>query len=121
MCPESRNRPEIRLNPAPAGFPASKSGSGSGSGWKKICRIFAGFQFFLPKKKSKKILANNKHGGLNRGKKWFAEKLRKNFDLENFRSKSFSRSTSCIRSSRFQARVAKGRPASRDHITGGNL
>ena len=52
----TRNRPEIRLNPAPAGFPASKSGSGSGSGWKKICRIFAGFQFFLPKKKSKKHL-----------------------------------------------------------------
>ena len=49
-----RNRPEIRLNPAPAGFPASKSGSGSGSGWKKICRIFAGFQFFFTEKKSTK-------------------------------------------------------------------
>ena len=35
-----RNRPEIRLNPVPAGFPASKSGSGSGS----VSNRFAGFQ-----------------------------------------------------------------------------
>ena len=45
------------------------------------------------------MLANNKHGGLNRGKKWFSEKLRKNFDLENFRSESFSRRTSCTSAS----------------------
>ena len=73
-------------------------------------------------RKTKKIfLANYKQGSLNRGKKWFSENLRKNFDLENFRSESFSRRTSCIGSSRFRARVAEGRPASRDHITGGNL
>ena len=35
-----RNRPEIRLNPVPAGFPASKSGSGSGP----VSNRFAGFQ-----------------------------------------------------------------------------
>ena len=35
----SRNRPEIRLNPVPAGFPASKSGSGSGP----VSKLFAGF------------------------------------------------------------------------------
>ena len=35
-----RNRPEIRLNPVPAGFPALKSGSGSGPVWNR----FAGFQ-----------------------------------------------------------------------------
>ena len=58
---------------------------------------------------------------MNRGKKWFSEKLRKNFDLENFRSESFSIRTSCIKSSRFRARVAKGRPAFRDRINGGNL
>ena len=54
-------------------------------------------------------------------KKWFLEKLGKNFDLENFRSESFSIRTSCTESSRFQARVAKGRPrpAFRDCITGG--
>ena len=73
-------------------------------------------------RKTKKIfLANYKQGSLNRGKKWFSENLRKNFDLENFRSESFSRRTSCIGSSRFRARVAKGRPAFRGHITGGNL
>ena len=66
-------------------------------------------------------MANNEQGSLNRGKKWFSEKLRKIFDLENFRSELFSRRTSCIGSSRFRARVAEGRPASRDHITGGNL
>ena len=35
-----RNRPEIRLNPVPAGFPASNSGSGSGP----VSNRFAGFQ-----------------------------------------------------------------------------
>ena len=35
--------------------------------------------------KPKKIFsANNKQGSLNRGKKWFSEKLRKSFDLEIF-------------------------------------
>ena len=38
--PWSRNRPEIRLNPVPAGFPASNSGSGSGP----VSNRFAGFQ-----------------------------------------------------------------------------
>ena len=55
---------------------------------------------------------------MNCGKKWFSEKLGKNCDLKNFRSESFSIRTSCIESSRFQARVAKGRPAFRDRITG---
>ena len=41
-------------------------------------------------------------------------KTLKNFDLENFRSESFSIPTSCIESSRFRAHVAKGRPAFRD-------
>ena len=54
---------------------------------------------------------------MKRGEKWFSEKLRKNFDLENFRSDSFSIRTSRIESSRFRARVAKGRPAFRDRIT----
>ena len=54
---------------------------------------------------------------LTRGKNWFSEKLRKNFVLENFWSESFSIRTSCIESSRFRARVAKGRPAFRDRIT----
>ena len=54
---------------------------------------------------------------MERGEKWFSEKLRKNFDLENFRSDSFSIRTSRIESSRFRARVAKGRPAFRDRIT----
>ena len=38
--PWTRNRPEIRLNPVPAGFPASNSGSGSGP----VSNQFAGFQ-----------------------------------------------------------------------------
>ena len=46
-----------------------------------------------------------------------SEKLQKIFDLENFRSDLFSIRTSRIESSRFRARVAKGRPASRDRIT----
>ena len=61
--------------------------------------------------------ANNEQGSMKRGEKWFSEKLRKNFDLENFRSDSFSIRTSRIESSRFRARVAKGRPAFRDCIT----
>ena len=48
-------------------------------------------------------------------------KLRKFFDLEYFRSDSFSIRTSRIESSRFQARVAKGNPAFRDRITRGSL
>ena len=107
-----RLRPDFRLqNPAPVPAPAGK----------KFAGFLPDFSFFYRKKNQKKILANNKHGGLNRGKKWFSEKLRKNFDLENFRSELFSRRTSCIGGSRFRARVAEGRPASRDHITGGNL
>ena len=47
----------------------------------------------------------------------FPEKIRKFFDLEYFRSDSFSIRTSRIESSRFRARVAKGRPAFRDRIT----
>ena len=53
---------------------------------------------------------------MKRGEKWFSEKLRK-----NFRSESFSIRTSCIESTRFRARVAKGRPAFRDRITRGSL
>ena len=54
---------------------------------------------------------------MKRGEKWFSEKFRKIFDLEYFRSESFSIRTSRIESSRFQARVANGRPAFRDRIT----
>ena len=54
---------------------------------------------------------------MKRGEKWFSEKLRKIFDLEYFRSDSFSIRTSRIESSRFRARVAMGRPAFRDRIT----
>ena len=45
----------------------------------------------------------------------------KNVDLENFRSESFSIRTSCIESSRFRARVAKGRPDFQDRISRGKL
>ena len=50
---------------------------------------------------------------------WNVEKssFQKKIDLENFRSDSFSIRTSRIESSRFRARVAKGRPAFRDRIT----
>ena len=58
---------------------------------------------------------------MKRGEKWFSEKLRKNFDLENFRSESFSIRTSCIESTSLRACVAKGRPAFRDRITRGSL
>ena len=51
---------------------------------------------------------------MNRGKSGF----QKNFDLEDFRSESFSICTSCIESSRFRALVAKGRATFRDRITG---
>ena len=54
---------------------------------------------------------------MKRGEKWFSEKLRKNFDLENFWSDSFLICTSRIESSRFRARVAKERPAFRYLIT----
>ena len=68
--------------------------------------------------KNKKIFsANNEQGSMKRGEKWFSEKLRKNFDSENVRFDSFSIRTSRIESSRFRARVAKGRPAFRDRIT----
>ena len=58
---------------------------------------------------------------MKRGEKWFPEKLRKHFELENFWSESFSIRTSRIESSRFRARVAKGRLAFRDRITKGSL
>ena len=51
---------------------------------------------------------------MKRFEKWFSEKK---FDLEYFWSDSFSKRTSRIESSRFRARVAKGRPAFRDRIT----
>ena len=54
---------------------------------------------------------------MKRGERWFSEKLRKKFDLKNVRSDSFSIRTSRMESSRFRARVAKGRPAFRDRIT----
>ena len=41
-----RNRPDIRLNPDPAGYPASISGSGSGSGFKNFAGFFAGYFIF---------------------------------------------------------------------------
>ena len=90
---------------------------------------------------------------MNRGKKWFSEKLGKKFGIRKFsvrvdlntyllyrelpllsscckgeaclpRSHNRGETSSpelCIESSRFQARVAKGTPAFRDHITGGKL
>ena len=45
-----RNRPDIRLNPVPAGYPASISGSGSGP----VSKNFAGF---LPDFSSKKCIS----------------------------------------------------------------
>ena len=76
----------------------------------------------MPTLKNKKIFsANNEQGSIKRGEKWFSEKLRKNLDLEHFRFESFSIRTSCIDSSRFRARAAKGRPAFRDRITSGSL
>ena len=68
-------------------------------------------------KNQKKISANNEQGSMKRGEKWFSEKLRKNVDLENFRSDSFSIRTSRIESCRFRVRVAKSGPAFRDRIT----
>ena len=44
----SRNRPDIRLNPVPAGYPASISDSGSGP----VSKKFAGF---LPNFSSKNV------------------------------------------------------------------
>ena len=76
------------------------------------------------KKQTKNIFpANNEQGqgSMKRGEKWCSEKLRKDFDLENFRSESFSIRTSSIESSRFRACVAKGWPAFRDRITKGSL
>ena len=72
-------------------------------------------------KNQKTFSANNEQGSMKRGEKWFSEKLRKIFDLENVRSESFSIRTSRIESSRFRARVAKGMPAFRDRITRGSL
>ena len=45
-----RNRPDIRLNPVPAGYPASRSGSGSGP----VSKSFAGF---LPDFSSEKCIS----------------------------------------------------------------
>ena len=42
----NRNRPDIRLNPDPAGYPASISGSGSGSSFKNFAGFFAGYFIF---------------------------------------------------------------------------
>ena len=50
---------------------------------------------------------NNEQGSIKRGEKWFSEKLRKSFDLENFRSDSFSIRTSHIESSRFRDRITR--------------
>ena len=59
---------------------------------------------------------------MKRGEKWFSEKTLKKFRLRKFpTADSFSIRTSCIESSRFRARVAKGRPAFRDRITRGSL
>ena len=41
---QPRNRPNIRLNPDPAGYPASISGSGSG--FKNFAGFFAGYFIF---------------------------------------------------------------------------
>ena len=50
-------------------------------------------------------------------KSGFQKNLEKKFDLENFRSESFSIHISYIESSNIQARVAKGKPAFRNRIT----
>ena len=115
VCLRIRNRPDIRLNPDPAGYPASISGSGSGSGFKNFAGFFAGYfifkmyflnlemhifrhiltrileiKTFFPRLwKTKTIFsANNEQSSMKRGEKWFSEKLRKNLYLENFRSDS---------------------------------
>ena len=45
--------------------------------------------------KNRKIFsADNEQGTMKRGQKWFPEKLLKIFDLENFRSESFSKRAS---------------------------
>ena len=87
-----------------------------------LTRIPKNQNFFHKTLKNQKIFsvrfsANNEQNSMKRGEKWFSEKLRKFFDLEYFRSDSFSIRTSRIESSRFRARVAKGRPAFRDRIT----
>ena len=44
---------------------------------------------WVPTLKNKNIFsANNEQSSMKRGEKWFSEKLRKNLDLENFRSDS---------------------------------
>ena len=89
------------------GRPAFRDRITRGSLESKIVYRGVGADF---EKQKQKISANNEQGSMKRGEKWFSEKLRKNFDLENFRSESFSTRTSCIGSTRFRARVAKGRP-----------
>ena len=108
----SRNRPDIRLNPVPAGYPASISGSSSGP----VSKNFAGFlPDFSSKKCISKILkcivfvqfwldANSekpeKYFRLKINRiAWKMEKIvsrstLKNLDYENFRSVSFSIRTS---------------------------
>ena len=100
------------------GRPAFRDRISRGSLESKIVYRGVGADF---EKQKQKISANNEQGSMKRGEKWFSEKLRKNFDLENFRSESFSTRTSCIGSTRFRARVAKERPAFRDRITRGSL
>ena len=76
-----------------------------------LTRIPKNQNFFHKTLNNRKIFsANNEQGSMKRGEKWFSEKLRIFFD-------SFSIRTSRIESSRFRARVAKGRPAFRDRIT----
>ena len=100
------------------GRPAFRDRITRGSLESKIVYRGVGADF---EKQKQKISANNEQGSMKREEKWFSEKLRKNFDLENFRSESFSTRTSCIGSTHFRARVAKGRPAFRDRITRGSL
>ena len=48
-------------------------------------------------KNQKTFSANNEQGSMKRGEKWFSEKLRKNFDLENFRSRELPLPSFCCK------------------------
>ena len=101
------------------GRPAFRDRITRGSLESKI--VYRGVSADFEKQTKNIFSANNEQGqgSMKREEKWFSEKLRKDFDLENFRSESFSIRTSRIESSRFRARVATGRPAFRDRITRG--
>ena len=58
---------------------------------------------------------------MKRGEKWFPEKIRKNFDLANFRSESLSIRTSKGRASAFELVSLRGGLPSEIALQGGSL